>query len=62
MYNPESVLENETHKVLRDLEIQTDLISTRRPELVIFNNNKKENRPNSGLCLLCGPQSKIKRR
>ena len=33
MNNPESVLENETHKILWDFEIQTDhLISARRPD------------------------------
>ena len=36
MHNPESVLENEMHKILSDFETQTDhLISTRRPDLVI---------------------------
>ena len=33
MHNPESVLENETHKLLRGFEIQTDhLISARRTD------------------------------
>ena len=33
MQNPETVSENETHKVLCDFEIQTDhLISTRQPD------------------------------
>ena len=33
MHNPESALENETHKFLSDFEIQTDhLISARRPD------------------------------
>ena len=42
MHNPESVFENETHKVLVDFEIQTDhLISTRRPDLVIDNKKKR---------------------
>ena len=42
MHNPESVLENETHKLLWDFEIQTDhLISTRRPDLVIINKKRK---------------------
>ena len=42
MHNPESVLENETHKLLWDFDIQTDhLISARRPDLVIIN---KKNR------------------
>ena len=35
MHNPESVLKNETYKILWDFEIQTDhLISTRRPAFV----------------------------
>ena len=38
MHNPESVLENETHKVLWDFETQMDhLIFARQPELVIVN-------------------------
>ena len=41
MRDPESVLENETHKLLWDFEIKTDhLILARRPGLVII--NKKE--------------------
>ena len=41
MHNPESVLENETHKLLWDFEIQTDhLISARRTDLIMI--NKKE--------------------
>ena len=36
MHNPESVQENEMHKILWDFEIQMDhLNSTRRPDLVI---------------------------
>ena len=43
MHIPESVLVKETHKLLRDFEIQTDhLISPRRPDLMII--NKKEKR------------------
>ena len=39
MHKPESVLENETHKILWDFEIQTDhLIPARRPDLVLINN------------------------
>ena len=58
MYNSESVLENEMHKILWDFEIQTDhLISARRPDLVIVNNNKKKEKlPNSG------PKGKIERK
>ena len=42
MHKPESVLENETHKVLRNFEIQTDdLISARRPDLVILKKKKE---------------------
>ena len=42
MHNWESVLESGTYKLLRDFEIQTShLISTRRPDLIIINNNKK---------------------
>ena len=41
MYNPESVLDNETQKLPRDFEIQTDsLISARRPDLKIINKKK----------------------
>ena len=51
MHNPESVLENETHKPLRDFDIETDnLISSRRPELIIINNKKKKNLQYRGLC------------
>ena len=51
MHNPEFVLENETHKLLSDFDIQIDhLISARRPDLVVSNNNKKENLQNCELC------------
>ena len=40
--NPAAVLENDRHKLLLDFDIQTDhLISARRPDLIIINNNKK---------------------
>ena len=43
MHNPESVLENETHKISRDFEVQTDhLISARRPDIEIVNKKKKK--------------------
>ena len=43
MHNQESVLENETHKLLWDFDIQTDhLISARRPDLIIINKRKKK--------------------
>ena len=41
MQNPESVLENETHKLLYCLEIQMDpLMSAKRPRLIIVNKKK----------------------
>ena len=43
MHNPVPVLENDTHKLLWDFDIQTDhLISARRPDLIIINNNNKK--------------------
>ena len=42
MHNPESVLENDTHKLLWDFDIRTDhLITARRPNLIIINKKKK---------------------
>ena len=42
MHNPASVLEKNTHKLLRYFDIQTDyLISDRRPDLIIMNKRKK---------------------
>ena len=42
MHNPESVIENETHKLLYDFEIQTDhLIPARRSDPVIVNQKKR---------------------
>ena len=41
-HNPASVLENDTHKLLWDFDIQTDhVILARRPDLTIINNKKK---------------------
>ena len=43
MHNPAHVLENDTHKLIWDFNIQTDhLIPVRRPDLIIINNKKKE--------------------
>ena len=45
MYNPASVLENDTHKLLWDFNIQTDhLISARRSDLIIITPPQKKNR------------------
>ena len=44
MRNPEFLQENVTRKILGVFEIQTDqLISDRRPNLVIVNNQKRQN-------------------
>ena len=46
-HKPESVLENETHKIPWDLKIKTDhQISARRQDLQIINNNRTPNPPN----------------
>ena len=56
MHNAKSILENETHELLRDFEIQTDhLILARRPGIVRV---KKENQPNNGVCHIGRSQSK----
>ena len=42
MPNPVPVLENDTHKLLWDFNIQTDhLISARKPDLIIIYKNKR---------------------
>ena len=42
MHNPAPVLENDSHKLLWDFNIQTDhLIPTRRPDLIIINKRKR---------------------
>ena len=58
MHNPAPVLENESHKLLWDFNIQTDhLIPARRPNLIIIN-IKKDNLQNCRLCSPGGPQNK----
>ena len=43
MHNPAPVLENDTHKLLWDFNIQTDhLIPARRPDHIIINKKKKK--------------------
>ena len=45
MHDPESVLDNETRKLHRDFEIQTDhLILARQPDLIIINKRKLRSR------------------
>ena len=42
MHKPESVLENETHRILWDCEIQTDhSIPAMRPDLIIVKKNSE---------------------
>ena len=42
MHNPEPVLENNTHKLLRNLDILTDhLITPRKPDQIIINKNMR---------------------
>ena len=43
MHNPAVFLENDTHRLLWDIDIQKDhLISARRPDLIIINNKKRK--------------------
>ena len=60
MHNPAPVLENDTHKLQWDFNMQIDhLIRARRPELIIINKKKKkENLQNCRLCCLGWPQNK----
>ena len=45
MLNPAPVLENDTHKLIWDFDIQTGhLIATRRPDHIIINKKKKKKR------------------
>ena len=42
MHNPAPVLENDSHKLLWDFNIQTDhLIPARRPDLIIINKTNR---------------------
>ena len=42
MHNPTFFLEKDTHKLLRDFDLQTyHLISARRPNFIIINKKKK---------------------
>ena len=49
MHNSAPVLENDTHKLLWDFDVQTDhLISARRPALIVINNNNNNNQKRTG--------------
>ena len=57
IYNPSPVLENDTHKLQWDVNIQTDdLILARTPDLIVIN-NKKENLQNWRFCCSSGLQN-----
>ena len=61
MHNPAPVLENATHKLLWDFNIQMDhLIPARRTDLIILN-KKGVNLQNSRLCCPGWPQNKTER-
>ena len=65
IYSLAPVLENDSHKLLWDFNIQTDhLIPARRPDLITINKKKKkkkENLQNSRLCCPGRPQNKTER-
>ena len=62
MHNTESVIENKTHSILGDFEIQMGYqVTARQPGLVMINNNKKENLPVSRLCGSDWPQTKTEK-
>ena len=61
IHNLGSVLENETHKLLWDIEIQMDhQISASRPDLVIDNKKKKKKKENLPNCGLFCPSHRVK--
>ena len=56
-----SVLENETHKILWDFEIETDhLIPARRPDLMIINKRKKKKKKKMRTQRIVGHRVKVK--
>ena len=51
MHNSAPVLENDSHKLLWDFNIQTDhLIPARRPDLIIINKKKKKKKKRKRIC------------
>ena len=51
MHNPAPVLENDTHKLQWDFNIQMDhLIPARRPDLIIINKKKKKKKKRKKIC------------
>ena len=63
IHKPESILENEMHKILWDFEIRTNpLIVVRKPVLVSINGKKGENIPYSVFCRPSGPHRENQRK
>ena len=65
MHNPAVLLENDTHKLLWDFDLQTDhLILARKPDFIIIKKTKKtknEYLQNCGLCFPGWPHNKTER-
>ena len=61
MHNPESVLENETHKFW-DFEIKNGLSNHGQTTRPYNNQQKRQNLQNCGLCCPGEPQYKIERK
>ena len=61
MYNPAPIIENYSHKLLWDFNIQTDhLIPARRPDLMFINEKNNENLQNCRLCCPGRPRMNLK--
>ena len=61
MYNPAPVLENATHKLQWDFDIQTDiLIPARKPDLIIINKKKKRTCKTVDFAVLADHRIKVK--
>ena len=62
MHNQAPALENDTHKLLWNFDIQTDpLISARKPDLIIINEKKKRKSEKLSTLLSRTPQNKTER-
>ena len=63
VHNPAPLLENATHKLLRDFNIQTDhLIPARGPDLIIVNRKKKRTCQSIDFAVLADHRIKLKER
>ena len=66
-HKPESVHENEMHKIFLDFEIEKDNLNlAKRLDLMIINKNKKKSKKeclsSRGFCRISGPQSENQRK